>query len=109
VTGRSIGCVKLILKHNPDTSKTTSGEDQTALHTAVRMGAPEISSLLMEHSPCLTLQKNVHGQTPLELAEEILKDLSKFQAFMATQRRRPIGSKKEFEALLAMLRDVPPV
>jgi hypothetical protein len=103
VTARSVHCVAAILKHQPDTLKVTVDEAQTVLHTAVRMGDSKIIHLLIAYDSDLALRKNSHNQTALELAQEILADLPNFRAFMATQRRRPIGSKQDFEEILAML------
>ena len=103
VSARSICCVSAILKHNPDTSKVTHDETQTALHTATRMGYAEIVTMLIEHESALASKKNSHNQTPLELVKSILIDLPKFRNFIATQTRRPIGSKHDFDAVLAIL------
>jgi hypothetical protein len=106
VTARSANCVAAILKNQPDTSMVTSDEAQTVLHTAARMGDAEIVGMLMAYDSNLALRKNSHDQTVLELVQDILIDLPKFRAFMGTKRRCPIGSKLDFERILAMLTDV---
>jgi hypothetical protein len=108
VTARSANCVAAILKHQPDTFKVTHDEKQNALQTAVRMGDAKIVSLLMAHDSSLALRKNSYDQTALKLAQDILIDLPKFRAFMGTKRRRPIGSKQDFDEILAMLTDATP-
>ncbi|NMM38576.1 MAG: ankyrin repeat domain-containing protein [Glaciimonas sp.] len=108
VTARSANCVTAILKYQPDTNRVTLDEEQTALHTAVRMGDAKIVRLLLAHESGLALRKNSHNQIALKLAQYILADLPKFRACMATQRRRPIGSKQDFEEILAMLSDATP-
>lgn len=103
VTARSANCVAAILKYQPDTSKVTLYEAHTALHTAVRMGAADVVSLLLAHDSSLALRKNSQGQTVLELVQAILLDLPAFRALMGTQRRSPIGSKEDFDTILAIL------
>lgn len=105
VTARSANCVTAILKYQPDTNRVTLDEEQTALHTAVRMGDAKIVRLLIAHNSALAFRKNSHNQTALELAQDILADLPKFREFMAIQRRHQIGSTQDFEEILAMLTD----
>lgn len=108
VTGRSSGSVSVILKHQPDTFKVTHNEKQTALHTAVLIGNAEIVCLLIAHDSGLALRKNAQNLTALQLAQAILADLPKFRAHIGVQQRRPIGSKQDFDEILAMLTDATP-
>jgi len=46
----------------------------------------------------------MQGQSPLELARDILSDLQRFQEFMASERRH-VPSREEIEAVIANLKE----
>lgn len=102
VTGRSQECVTIVLDRNPVFTKATFGEENTALHTAVRLGEPENVRLILEEIPSLVTKTNAEGQTPLVMAHEILENLQKWQAFMRQENRRT-GSKEDFDAIISLL------
>ena len=103
VTARSKNCVSMLLTHQADTSRVTYDEANTALHTAARMGYADIASLVIEHQAHLAAKENSFHQTPLELAKKILIDLPGFRNMMATHYRRSIGSKQDFDQIIALL------
>ncbi|MGV8868976.1 MAG: ankyrin repeat domain-containing protein [Janthinobacterium svalbardensis] len=105
VTARSKNCVSMLLTHQADTSRVTYDEANTALHTAARMGYADIVALVIEHHAHLVAKENSFHQTPLELAKKILIDLPGFRNMMATHHRRSIGSKQDFDQIIAMLTD----
>jgi hypothetical protein len=108
ITGRSEKCAVALLIHNPDTRKISTDGGQTVLHTAVRMADTKIIQLLLTHEPSLAERVNQHNQTALTLAENILVNLERFQAYMASERRY-VGSRDEFEAVIATLKEQPTI
>lgn len=108
ITGRSIKCAGAILQYNPDTKNCTANGGQTVLHTAVRMADTKLIRLLLTQEPSLGSRTNQQGQTALMLAENILSDLKNFQELMALERRY-IGTKEDFEAVIAILKEQPTI
>ena len=106
-TGRIPACMAALLEGNPDTRKTAETH-QTALHTAVRMGHPGIVRLLVEYDPGLAFRQNDQDQTPLALAEIILKDLPTWQNVMAGHNRQ-IGTRQDFEEIVLILTTGPTI
>lgn len=102
VASRSEHCVAAILASNSDVRKATIPDQQTVLHTAVRMGQPTILKMVLERDPGLRLQENADHQTPLALAEDILADLPMFQTAMAREQRR-IGTPNDYDMIRSML------
>lgn len=107
VAGRSPECVATILERNPDVAKVTVGEENTALHTAVRFGVLKNVHLILEEFPGLAQKGNAAAQTPLEMAHEILENLPDWQMFMKS-KNRCAGSKDDFEAIIALLESESP-
>lgn len=106
VSGRSTKCVTLVLDLNPDTTKiTTENEGNTALHTAVRFGVPENVRLIVDEFPGLVLKTNALGQTPLDITNEILDNLPRWQEFMRTNNRKT-GTEKDYRETVALLTEV---
>ena len=59
---------RMLLKHGFNVNReSTSG---TALHEAVLHGRLEVTQLLCDHGADVTI-KNVHGQTPLHVAQKL--------------------------------------
>lgn len=106
--GRSEACVAILLEKCPDMGKVTKDEHQSVLHTAVRMGHPGIVRLLLAHDPSLKSRQNIKGQTPLTLADDILKDLPTFRTVMAKHKRQ-IGSLEDFEEVVQILKVEPTI
>ena len=104
VSGRSRQCVATVLDINPDADKVTFDEKNTALHTAVRFGVPENVALIVEAFPGLVLKANMGmpKQTPLEMAQDLHANWEDWQMFMRKQNRQ-IGSKADFEKIIALL------
>ena len=103
VTGRSAKCVELVLDRAPQvSSRVTHDEGNTALHTSVRMGQANCVKLIADEFPGLVLQANFGGKTPLDLAQEILDDVSGWQAFMR-RKNRQTGSRQDFETIATLL------
>lgn len=101
--GRSAMCVQLILDRAPQISSgVTYDEGNTALHTAVRMGHADCVKRIADEFPSVVSQVNLAGKTPLNLAQEILEDVSEWQAFMRKQNRQT-GTKRDFEAIAILL------
>jgi len=103
VVGRSPKCVAIVLDRNPYVAdKVTDGEENTALHTAVRFGVPENVRQILEAFPSLALKTNASGKTPMEMACGILGDLSGWRELMRKQKRET-GSKEDFETIIVLL------
>lgn len=101
VIGRSERCLSALLERKADVRKVAA-ENQSALHTAVRMGFAAGIRLLLEHDPELQHMKNAVDQTPKDLADAILADFPSFQVVMALHRRR-VGSRDDYEVVSAIL------
>jgi ankyrin repeat protein len=90
------------LDSNPDVAKVTEGEEQTALHTAVRFGQPDCVLLILNAFPSLASQANAAGQTPLDMARDLLENSVAWHAYMHKENRRT-GSNEDFEKIIAAL------
>lgn len=102
VSGRSPACVAIILDCNPVVTTVTPDEKNTALHTAVRFGQPECVRLILDAFPSLALAANSAMHTPLDMALDILGNLSGRQNFMQKENRQT-GSQEDFEQIVAHL------
>lgn len=101
--GRSPDCVRLVLDVQPNVAdKVSSGERNTVLHTAVRFGDPESVRLIADEFPSLVDQTNVAGQTPLDMAREILNAHPEWTDYMKQNGRRT-GSPTDFERIGELL------
>lgn len=103
VTGQSAKCVAAMLEAGPNPYKATQDEQNTALHTAVRMGDPNIARLILDRFPKLGMQPNEFGKTALDMARDYLNDYNDFAAFMRNRHGRRIGSRTDFEHLVSLL------
>lgn len=105
VAGRCSACLGAVLAFNPDVTKVTQGEANTIVHTAVRFGWVEGLHLLLNEFPGLAGAKNHLGQTALEMARELLENYEAWRTFMHEHKGRGIGTKGDFEAMLAFLEE----
>lgn len=103
VTGQSAKSVAAMLEAGPNPYKVTQDEQNTALHTAVRMGDPNIARLILDRFPKLGTQPNEFGRTALDMARDYLNDYDGFAAFMWNRHGRRIGSRADFEHLVSLL------
>lgn len=101
-SGRSPECVVLVLDCHPDEGKVTPDEKNTSLHMAVRFGQPKCVQLIFDEFPRLASLTNAAGQTPLDTARDLLKNLPQWQSFMRRENRQT-GSKEDFEQIVALL------
>ena len=102
VTGRSPECVSAVLQANPCPRKVTTGEENSALHTAVRFGLPKTVALIRDRFPELAMQTNAAGQTLHQMAHEILDNLPDFESFMR-EKGRSTGAMDDFDVIVALL------
>ena len=105
VTGRSSACVEAILANNPDVAKVSEGEANTVAHTAVRLGWLEGLRLILDKFPGLADDKNAAGQTPMAMACELLEYYEEWRTFMQNQKARRVGTKEDFESVVALLKE----
>lgn len=105
VTGRSPACVEAILANNPDVAKVSEGEANTAAHTAVRFGWIEGLRLILDKFPGLATVENAAGQTPMAMACELLEYYEEWRTFMQNQKARRVGTKADFESVVALLKE----
>jgi hypothetical protein len=105
VAGRSPACVEAILAMNPDVAKVSEGEANTVAHTAVRFGWPEGLRLILDGFPELSGDENAAGQTPLAMARELLEYHEEWRTYMENQKARQVGTKADFEAVVALLEE----
>ena len=92
----SVECVKQLLAKKPDVSKTTV-DNLNVLHTAVRIGHPEIVRLLLEYAT-----NNDNNLNPLELAVYNRHNWSELHNEMR-KHKRSIGSKHDFDIIISYL------
>lgn len=107
VSGRSPECVALVIDHYFQTDqkgfeKVTGDEENTALHTAVRFGQPDCVLLILNAFPSLASQANAAGQTPLDMARDLLENSVAWHAYMHKENRRT-GSNEDFEKIIVAL------
>lgn len=105
VAGRSLACVEAILAMNPDVAKVSEGEANTVAHTAVRFGWPEGLRLILDKFPGLAAVENAAGQTPLAMAVELVENFEAWRAYMNDQKSRQVGTKADFELVVALLKE----
>lgn len=103
VAGHSAECVNLVLERQPHVAdKLDIGERNTALHTAVRFGVPENVGLIAGEFPGLVNQANAAGQTPLDMAREILEDHPEWSDYMRSNGRST-GTVNDYERIIGLL------
>lgn len=107
VTGQSAQCVAAVLDASPNPYKVTRDEQNTALHTAIRMGDPNIARLILDRLPELVTQRNEAEETPLDMARKYLDDYPWFRLFMENCHGRRIGSRTDFERIVSLLSEYP--
>lgn len=105
VAGRSSACLQEVLKVSPDFSKVSQDEANTAAHTAVRFGWVEGLRLILGEIPGLVLAQNNQGQTPIEMARELLENYDVWRAFMQERKGRDLGTRRDFEAIYVLLEE----
>lgn len=105
VAGRSAECLAAMLEMNPDVLKVSEGEENTALHTAVRFGWPEGVRLILNAFPGLLVKANAEGFTPLELAQDIFQYFEQWRDFMQMKKGRRIGTRNDFETIITLLEE----
>jgi tetratricopeptide (TPR) repeat protein len=102
VTGRCERSVRLLLQAKANAGLFTRDEHHTPLHTAIKIGHPEIASELVTYAPGVKECKNIRGETPAMLAEIINSDLRRHASMMG-RNGRTIGSASDFMALMKTL------
>ena len=80
-------CVDALLDHPCQLNITTHEEQRSALHTATWAGHVHAVKRLSQLAPALVRSRDVLGQTPLEMAEDLLEHPDKLQA-LAQERAR---------------------
>lgn len=103
VAGRSPACVEAILATNPDVAKVSEGEANTVAHTAVRFGWTDGLRLILDEFPGLAAVENSAGQTPLAMACELVENYDEWRTYMENQKSRQVGTKVDFESVVALL------
>ena len=79
-------CVDALLDH-PCQLTITTHEKRSALHTASWAGHVHAVKRLSQLAPALVNERDIHGHTPLEMAEDLLEHPEKLQA-LAKERAR---------------------
>lgn len=107
VAARSVPCVIELLKHTPDVANLKTTDGNSVLHTAIKVGHPEIVKLLVAHEPALLACKNDIEQTSLDLANIFLKpDAMKYLSDVMKSESREIGSLEDFREIAEWLSDM---
>ncbi len=105
VAGRSSACVEAILAMNPNVAKVSEGEANTVAHTAARFGWAGGLSLILDEFPGLAAAENSAGETPLAMARELFENYEAWRTYMENQRGRQVGTKADFESVVALLEE----
>lgn len=105
VAGCSSACVEAILAMNPDVAKVSEGEANTVAHTAVRFGWTDGLRLILDCFPGLVAVGNAAGQTPQAMARELVEHYEAWRAYMENQKARRVGTKEDFESVVALLEE----
>lgn len=102
------GCVDALLDHPCQLNRITQ-EGRSPLHTASWAGHVHAVKRLSQLAPGLVRQRDVHNMTPLELAESLIEqpDALEFLAKRRAQDGKRCASKKELEAIVQLLEQVP--
>lgn len=79
-------CVDALLDH-PCQLTITTREKRSALHTASWAGHVHAVKRLSKLAPALVNERDIHGQTPLEMAEDLLEHPDKLQALAKVRAR----------------------
>lgn len=103
VAGRSLDCLAAVLALNPDVMRTSHGEANTAAHTSVSFGWGDGLRLLLEEFPGLVGVSNVFGQTPIDMAKELLENYDSWGTFMRERKVQGIGTRNDFEYIVELL------
>lgn len=101
VAKRSESCTRLIIAAGGDVTLKTK-DRFSILHTALKVGHPQIVDLLMSKDDTLTQIINEQGLTPEGLLKEILKDHGSHVRGMAEQGRST-GSIREYQEIQHLL------
>jgi hypothetical protein len=103
-------CVDVLLDHPCQLDKLTD-EDRSTLHTACWAGHVHAVKRLVELAPGLAWKRDSFGDTPLELAEQLIEhpDALKQLAQRRAQDGKRCASKQELEAIVQLLESVAPV
>jgi len=108
VLGRSSDCLALVLAANglddlKITTKVSFDEKNTVLHAAVRCAWLSGVRLIVKAFPELIIQKNGYGESPLDMALDILMHYEKWREFKG-KVKAPIEDKGEIEKIVDLLR-----
>lgn len=104
VAGHSSPCLEAVLgAEDLDVLKVSEGEENTALHTAVRFAWLIGVRMIVEAYPGLAGCKNAEGKTPLEIARDIQGSYEEWLRFMQEKKNRRMGSKEEVGKIVALL------
>ena len=97
-------CVDALLDH-PCQLTITTHEKRSALHTASWAGHVHAVKRLSQLAPALVNERDIHGHTPLEMAEDLLEHPAHLQA-LSEERARSGGrcaSKSELQEIVHVL------
>lgn len=97
-------CVDALLDH-PCQWAITTHEKRSALHTASWAGHVHAVKRLSQLAPALVNERDIHGHTPLEMAEDLLEHPAHLQA-LSEERARSGGrcaSKSELQEIVHVL------
>lgn len=101
-------CVDVLLAH-PCRLDIVTNEERSPLHTATWSGHLYAVTRLAQLAPKLIRERDSHGKTPLELAEDLLAHPDKLEALMArrVQDGKGCASVKELEEIVELLEQMP--
>jgi hypothetical protein len=109
ISGDSRPCIELLLAAGPDIKRLTFGENQSVLHTAIRIGNVPVIRLLAGALPDLLFATNLNGDSPIDEAQSLLEHYDQFCSMMANQSSRPPATREALAEVIAMLKQLTPL
>ncbi len=108
IKSRVSACVDALLDHPWGTNSRTSDE-RSVLHTAVWTGNLHAAKRLVLLAPELAWKRDLHGMTPLELAEHLVADPQAMQALADEGHRvgQVCATRRELEDIASILEKAP--
>jgi len=97
IAGGVLDCIKTLMNHDPEGKlfEIKNIENSSVLHTAVRLGNPEVVSLITKKAPHLMFQVDENDLRPVDLSQLIVSDVGCYEALISFLKKE----KREYGAI----------
>jgi hypothetical protein len=97
IAGGVLGCIETLMNHDPEGKlfEIKNIENSSALHTAVRLGNPEVVSLIIKKAPHLLFQVDGNALRPVDLSQLIVSDAGCYETLIRFLKKE----KREYRAI----------